>query len=62
MEYLSVNDISLKWGISKRRIQILCCEERIDGVKKVGNMYLIPTNSPKPNDLRKKIYKQDGNK
>ena len=54
MEYLSALDIALKWGISKRRVQILCIENRIAGVKKVGNMWLIPENAEKPKDGRVK--------
>lgn len=54
MEYLSALDIAHKWGISKRRVQILCVESRIDGVKKVGNMWLIPENAEKPKDARSK--------
>ena len=31
MDYLCVQNVSEKWGISKRRIQILCREGRIAG-------------------------------
>lgn len=54
MEYLSANDISKIWQISKRRVQILCSEGRIEGVIRVGNMYLIPKSASKPKDQRKK--------
>ena len=57
MEYLSALDIALKWGISKRRVQILCIENRITGVKKVGNMWLIPEEAEKPKDGRVKEIK-----
>ncbi|MDO9536541.1 MAG: DNA-binding protein [Bacillota bacterium] len=57
MEYLSALDIALKWGISKRRVQILCIENRIVGVKKVGNMWLIPEDAEKPKDGRVKEIK-----
>ncbi|WP_440189150.1 hypothetical protein [Anaerocolumna jejuensis] len=32
LDYISVEQASEKWGISKRRIQKLCEENRIDGV------------------------------
>lgn len=54
MEYLSALDVARKWGISKRRVQILCIENRIAGVKKVGNMWLIPEDAEKPQDGRVK--------
>ena len=57
MEYLSALDIARKWGISKRRVQILCIENRITGVKKVGNMWLIPEDAEKPKDGRIKVIK-----
>ena len=52
MEYSSALEIAQKWGISKRRVQILCIENRISGVKKVGNMWLIPEDAEKPKDGR----------
>ena len=32
MKYLSIKEMSEKWGISTRRIQILCKEGRIPGI------------------------------
>ena len=32
MEYISVKEAAEKWGISERRIQRLCSEDRIKGV------------------------------
>lgn len=31
MEFMSAKDASEKWGISKRRVQILCSEGRVGG-------------------------------
>ena len=31
VKYLSIKEVSEKWGISTRRIQILCKEDRICG-------------------------------
>ena len=36
MNYISVKAASEKWGISERRIQKLCEENRIDGTEKLG--------------------------
>lgn len=30
MEYISIKEASIKWGISERRIQKLCSEDRIE--------------------------------
>lgn len=52
MKYLSIRQISEKWGISRRRIQILCKEERIPGAFIVGNSWAIPEDAQKPKDAR----------
>lgn len=52
MEYLPIQKYSDKWNISKRRIQILCKEGRINGAKMIGNMWVIPENIERPSDAR----------
>jgi len=52
MEYISCSDAAKKWGISERRVQILCKENRIEGVFKIGYMWLIPCHIKKPLDKR----------
>lgn len=52
MEYLTVKEIAEKWGISGRRVNLLCNEGRIKGAEKKGLMWLIPKNAEKPADLR----------
>lgn len=54
MDYISVKESAEKWGISVRRVQILCEENRIDGVLRMGRMWLIPKIATKPIDKRKK--------
>ncbi len=34
MEYLTVKEIAEKWGISGRRVNLLCNEGRIEGAEK----------------------------
>ena len=46
MKYLSVPQTAERWGISSRRIQILCNEERIPGAVKIGNRWAIPDDLP----------------
>ena len=54
MEYMSCPEAAKKWGISERRVQILCSENRIPGVSKLGYMWLIPKDAEKPIDKRKR--------
>lgn len=53
MEYIKVSKAAEKWGISTRRVRVLCAEGKIPGVIRKGNLYMIPENAPKPLDGRK---------
>ena len=57
MEYMSAPEAAVKWGISERRVQKLCEENRIPGVSKLGYMWLIPKDAEKPADARFKNNK-----
>lgn len=57
MEYLSIKQTSEKWGISVRRIQVLCSEGRIPGATKIGSYGAIPADAEKPSDERIKSGK-----
>jgi len=53
MEFLSAAEVANNWGVSKRRVTILCKEGRIPGAQIVGNMWVIPKDAKKPEDPRK---------
>lgn len=53
MEYLTTIEMSKRWGITSRRIAVLCEQGRIVGVVKKGKTWLIPFDSEKPKDARK---------
>ena len=52
MEYIKVSKAAEKWGISPRRVRLLCAEGKIDGVVRKGKLYMIPENAKKPLDGR----------
>ena len=52
LSYISAKKAAEKWGISQRRVAILCSENRINGAMMVGNMWIIPANAEKPADKR----------
>lgn len=54
MAYLSIKQTSGRWGISGRRIQVLCVQGRIDGAMKIGSYWAIPENAVRPKDARVK--------
>ena len=63
MEYMSAREAANKWGISQRRVAVLCSENRIKEAIMVGNMWVIPASAEKPIDARSIRYtKSDGKK
>lgn len=59
MEYISCEEAAVKWGISARRVQKLCEENRISGAVKFSRVWLIPKDAEKPIDGRRKDSKID---
>ena len=57
MEYLSIRQVSEKWGLSTRRINVLCSEGRIPGATKIGSYWAVPADAEKPLDARIKSGK-----
>jgi hypothetical protein len=58
MEYITAQETGTKWNITRRRVLILCGENRILGAIKVANLWLIPKDAEKPVDLRRGIKKR----
>ena len=61
MNYLSVSQTAEKWGISTRRIQILCGEGRIPGAMRIGAFQAIPDDVAKPTrreNQERKVYQE----
>ena len=57
MGYLSISQVSEKWGIKQRRIRTLCEQGRIEGAFKMGAYWSIPDDAEKPKDERIKTGK-----
>lgn len=58
MEYMSAREAADKWGISQRRVALLCSESRISNATMVGNMWIIPKTAEKPIDARSTRYSE----
>ncbi len=56
MEVMSAREAACKWGISQRRVAVLCSENRIQDAQMKGNMWLIPIDAEKPFDARSMRY------
>ncbi len=52
MKYIKVSEAATKWGISARRVRLLCEQGRIAGVERKGNLYMIPEDAERPIDAR----------
>lgn len=52
--YITVKEAAEKWGISDRRVRILCAEGKIPGAYQKGRGWKIPENAVKPADGRYK--------
>ena len=50
--YMTVKQAAEKWGISDRRVRILCAEGKILGVTREGRSWMIPAEAKKPEDGR----------
>lgn len=57
MDILTIKEASLMWGISIRRITVLCNEGRIEGARKIAGVWLLPSDAEKPQDARIKSGK-----
>lgn len=52
--FMTVTQAALKWGISDRRIRVLCSEGKISGAYREGRCWKIPIDAKKPADGRYK--------
>ena len=62
MDYTTPKEVAAKWGISERRVEVLCANGQIDGVERIGRMWLIPKSATKPIDGRTKAAKAQKSK
>ncbi|WP_312694336.1 Fic family protein [Caproiciproducens sp.] len=57
MNYISVGQAAEQWGISDRRVRVLCGQGKIPGVVRDGRSYRIPADAVKPADSRRTRHK-----
>ena len=59
--YLTIKEVAEKWCVTRRRVQTLCSQGKIDGVTRFGNVWAIPVdkrvNTGKYKGWRKKRRK-----
>ncbi len=59
MNYLTIKETALRFGVSERTVNKLCLEGRIIGAKKFGSSWAIPEDAKKPDDPRRERKKQE---
>ena len=50
--YTTVKEMSERWDIAPRTIQIMCAEGKIPGATKFGRAWAVPVDADKPKDNR----------
>ncbi len=58
MNYMSAKETAEKWNITRRRVQLLCEQGRIEGAFKLSDVWVIPADAMKPEDGRLTRWKQ----
>ena len=54
MQYRSIDQVAREWGLTPRRIQALCAEGAISGAVRFGRAWMIPEDTKKPADRRRR--------
>jgi excisionase family DNA binding protein len=62
VEIITAKEAAEKWGISDRRVRVLCAEGKIPGAAKQGKAYRIPADAAKPADGRERAPADNGNR
>ena len=57
MDLMTVKEASELWGISTRRVQVLCDKGKVNGATRLGNIWVIPKDTSKPIDGRTRAAK-----
>lgn len=55
MDYITAKEAAEKWGVSQRRVQLLCEQGRVARAVRLGWAWAIPKEADKPEDARLKV-------
>jgi hypothetical protein len=58
MDYVTPKNKAIEWGLTKRRVEVLCDKGRIPGAYRFGRVWAIPKDAEKPIDGRTKEAKE----
>jgi len=57
-ELMTTNEAATQWGITTRRVQVLCESGKVTGAVRMGRTWIIPKGAPRPIDGRTKQAKK----
>ena len=57
MDWMTAKETGELWGITARRVQVLCDNGQISGATRLGKIWVIPKTAQKPVDGRTKAAK-----
>ena len=57
-DYIKISEAAQAWGVTERRVQVLCANEKIEGAFRLGRDWMIPKNAKKPPDGRSKAARE----
>jgi len=60
MDFVTAKEKAVEWNISLRRVQLFCEQNRIEGVQRLGKIWIIPKTAKRPCDKRYSVNKQKG--
>jgi len=59
VEYMTTKEAAEKWDMSVRQVQSGCESGRVKGAIRMGHMWLVSKDAPKPVDGRTKAAKRN---
>jgi len=57
-DWITPREAAEKWGITERRVQVLCANGKVKGVVRLKGGWLMPKDAPKPTDGRTKAARE----
>ena len=58
IDYIKISEAAQMWGVTERRVQVLCASGKIEGVIRLGRDWMIPKSAKKPPDGRYKAVRE----
>jgi hypothetical protein len=58
LEWATPEQYGKLWGVKPRQVQALCADGKISGAMRLGRVWLIPKDTPKPADGRTKVARE----